>query len=61
MKTYLGDGVYCEVDRGMFKVYTNHGMGEENVIWFEDFVLGAFIKFREKVLSEATDKPETQS
>lgn len=34
-KTYLGDSVYGEIDRGMIKLTTDNGLGASNIIWLE--------------------------
>jgi hypothetical protein len=38
MKTYLGDGVYVEVERGLLKLTTENGRIETNAIYLEPAV-----------------------
>ena len=44
-KTYLGDGVYVEIERGMFKLTTNDGISTTNVIYLEIEVYEALLKY----------------
>lgn len=57
-KTYLGDGVYAEIDRGMIKLTTQRDTGE-HVIWLEPDVLEALQEFSERAIAAA--KAETEA
>jgi hypothetical protein len=43
--TYLGDGVYAQIERGMIKLTTSNGLQVTNEIYLEDSVVDAFIKY----------------
>jgi hypothetical protein len=40
-KRYLGDAVYVEIERGMFKLTTSDGMEDTNTIYLEPDVFAA--------------------
>ena len=44
-KQYLGDGVYVEVDGGMFKLTTENGIEATNTIYLEPPVYDAFERY----------------
>ena len=48
-KVYLGDSVYVEVDRGMFKLTTDSGFGPSNTIYLEDSVFDALVEYVERL------------
>ncbi len=41
-RTYLGDAVSVEVERGMVKLTTSDGLRDTNVVYMEREVLAAF-------------------
>jgi hypothetical protein len=41
MKTYLGDGVYADVEYGMIKLTTEDGISTTNTIYLEPEVINA--------------------
>lgn len=45
--TYLGDSVYLDYNEftGEFKIYTNNGLGPENVIYLDRDVIQHFIHY----------------
>ena len=46
-KTYLGDAVYAELvdDRNMIRLWTSNGIEEQAVIYLEDFVYEALVRW----------------
>lgn len=44
-KRYLGDSVYIEVERGMFKLTTENGLGPSNTIYLEPEVYQELVKY----------------
>jgi hypothetical protein len=48
-KDYLGDGVYVGIERGMIALYTSNGRETTNMIYLEPEVLGAFLRYLERV------------
>jgi len=48
MKTYLGDGVYADVERGMIKLTTEGGMDTDNTIYLEPEVCEKLVEFYAK-------------
>lgn len=47
-KTYLGDGVYCEVRLGMLRLTTEDGVRVTNEVWLEPEVYEALLRFVER-------------
>lgn len=45
MKTYLGDGVYAEVNRSEIALTTENGIEVTNQIVFDEYTLDALIDF----------------
>jgi len=52
-KTYLGDCVYAEFDGHRVMLYTDDGYGPKNIIFLEEGVYYALVKFVDS-LKEAT-------
>jgi len=49
-RTYIGDSVYVEfTEYGMIKLWTNNGLGDENIIYFEPEVFMNLIAFAKKI------------
>jgi len=48
---YLGDSVYAGFDGFAVWIWTDNGMGKENVVCFEPEVQAALNRFRERQLS----------
>lgn len=48
MKTYLGDGVYADVENGMIKLTAENGLRAYNTIFLEPEVYEALVKFVEQ-------------
>jgi hypothetical protein len=48
-KSYLGDGVYVELDNGMLKLTTEDGIRTTNAIYLEAEVFEALIAYAEKL------------
>lgn len=44
-KEYLGDGLYAETDGFHLKLTAENGVTVENIVYLEDFVLRALIKY----------------
>ena len=44
-KTYLGDGVYADTDRGVVKLTTENGVATTNTIILEPEVLDALLRW----------------
>lgn len=42
---YLGDSVYATAERGMVKLYTDNGMGADQVIYLEAEVIQRLVPF----------------
>ncbi len=51
-KEYLGDGVYVEVEGGMFKVTTEDGTRATNTIFLEPEVYRALVGYATRVFDE---------
>ncbi len=49
LKTYLGDGVYADIDRGMVKLTAEDGIRATNTIYLEPEVLDALTAFVARV------------
>lgn len=47
-KEYLGDGVYVCIEAGMIKLTTEDGIQVTNIIYLEDFVYNALVKWFEQ-------------
>lgn len=47
--SYLGDSVYVDIESGMFRLYTNNGLGPENIIFMESEVFEAFKSYAERI------------
>jgi hypothetical protein len=45
MKTYLGDGVYADIENNMVKLTTEDGISVGNVIYLESEVYDALVNF----------------
>lgn len=45
MKTYLGDGVYADIDSGMIKLTTEDGISVANTIYLESDVVANLITY----------------
>jgi hypothetical protein len=45
MKTYLGDGVYADVEYGMIKLTTKNGSSTTNTIYLEPEVIEALQQY----------------
>lgn len=57
-KTYLGDGVYAESERGMIRLTTSNGYSDTNEIFLEPEVYASLVKWVEaKTRGQAVDKP----
>ena len=54
-KVYLGDAVYCEVDRGMLKLTTEDGYKATNTIYLEFDVMENLIEYFAKVTEPAKE------
>jgi len=52
-KTYLGDGVYVEVERGMLHLTTENRIEITNEIFLEPEVYEALVKYAEAAKAEA--------
>jgi Holliday junction resolvase len=44
-KTYLGDGVFVDVERGMIKLTTEGGIERQNTIYLETAVVEALLAY----------------
>lgn len=58
-KQYLGDSVYCAIERGMIKITTENGYDPSNVIYLELGVYEALQKYVQRAIehfSKATDQ-----
>lgn len=44
-KIYLGDSVYAEMENNILVIYTNNGLGKENVIILEPEVQDNLMQF----------------
>lgn len=45
MKTYIGDSVYADLERGMIKLTTENGSGPSNEIYLEPEVVENLLKY----------------
>lgn len=52
-KRYLGDGVYCEVERGMLKLTTENGIEETNTIFLEPETMNELERFYKDARKQA--------
>lgn len=52
-KEYLGDSVYCELDKGMIKLTTENGYGPSNTIFLESEVMDALLGYYERAVAWA--------
>jgi hypothetical protein len=59
-KTYLGDAVYAQWDRGMLKLTTEDGIMETNTIYLEPEVITALLDYL-KASSEMPPSEESHS
>ncbi len=48
-KDYLGDGLYVGIEHGMVVLYTTDGETITNEIFLEPEVLGAFLRYLERL------------
>ena len=48
-KTYLGDGVYVEIERGMIKLTSENGYEVLNTIYLEPEVFNALTVYEQRV------------
>ena len=55
-KSYLGDGVYAEVEGGMVKLTTSDGMTETNTIFLEVPVMEALQAWYARTVQEYSAK-----
>lgn len=46
-KSYLGDSVYVEIERGMLKLTTDNGVGASNTIYLEAEVYAQLVIYVE--------------
>ena len=60
-KTYLGDSVYVEIERGMFKLTTENGHGPSNTIYLEPFVFEFLKNYVEQEKEIARMKEQLKS
>jgi hypothetical protein len=44
-QVYIGDSVYMSYDGFSFIIYTNNGLGPENVIYLEPEVVSSMLQF----------------
>lgn len=51
-KAYLGDGVYVDIERGMFKLTAENGVEETDTIYMEPEVYIAFKRYASKAMEE---------
>ena len=49
MRTYLGDGVYAELENGMIKLTTEDGIRVTNTIYLDATVFDALVKWLERL------------
>lgn len=49
-KTYLGDGVYCEKENDMIKLWTSNGVDNSEPIYLEYDVFFALLTFADVVM-----------
>jgi hypothetical protein len=47
--TYLGDGLYADHDGFQIRLYASNGIETTNEVFLEPPVLGAFLKYLERV------------
>lgn len=62
-KVYLGDSVYVEVERGMFKLTTENGLPDDpgNTIYLENTVLAGLIQYAHVVKEYYTRASEERT
>ena len=60
-KTYLGDGVYADLENGMIKLTTSDGRSDTNTIYMEDEVLQRFEQYIAFLRREIAEQRETQT
>ena len=51
-KVYLGDGVYCDIECGMFKLTTENGESVDNEIYLELEVAKALVNHINKIITK---------
>lgn len=56
-KTYLGDGVFADLENGMVKLTTEDGYGATNTIYLEDEVLRSFEQYIVYLRRELAEPP----
>jgi hypothetical protein len=64
LKTYLGDSVYADVDKGMIKLTTENGLRATNTIFLEPEVYEALIRFADRAkahFAELREKAEAEA
>jgi environmental stress-induced protein Ves len=54
-RTYLGDGVYAEIDSGMVRLDTGNEAGETNQIFLEPEVFRSLIEFYKRVMGSTPE------
>ncbi len=58
LKSYLGDGVYADVEDGMVKLTTENGYGDTNTIFMKPEVIEAFKQWL--IQPRPVNPPQTQ-
>lgn len=56
MKQYLGDGVYIEIENGMFKLITDNGLEITNEIYLEPCVAEKCIRYMKAAMSQPVER-----
>ncbi len=56
-KEYLGDGVYVEVENGMFKLTTEDGVRATSTIFLELEIYHAFVRYATRAFEEHQKSP----
>ncbi len=51
-KTYLGDGVYAEIENGMVKLTTENGVRTTNTIYLDSDVYNSLTRWMARLNSE---------
>ncbi len=44
-KSYLGDGVYVDIERGMLRLTTRNGINTQNAIYLDNEALISFVEY----------------
>lgn len=57
-KSYLGDGVYADIENGMIKLTTENGISATNTIYLEMEVFDALTKYVNRKEEEYAKKRE---